>query len=34
MTNCALMPAETQGASLDGTLVIEQFLTNTAEYDW
>ena len=26
MTNCALMPAETLGASLEGTLVIEQFL--------
>ena len=26
MMNCALMPAETPGASLGGTLVIEQFL--------
>ena len=26
MTNCALMPAETLGASLEGTPVIEQFL--------
>ena len=26
MMKCALMPAETQGASLEGTLVIEQFL--------